>query len=61
MYVSDHVLIDADQGAWIISDLDYYLDVYLGTAKLKNRLSILKNDEEKSINYKTTWLRVCEM
>lgn len=28
MYVSDHVLIDADQGAWIISDLDYYLDVY---------------------------------
>ena len=44
MYVPDHVLIDADQGAWIISDLDYYLDVYLGTAKLKNRLSILKND-----------------
>lgn len=44
MYVSDHVLIDADQGAWIISDLDCYLDVYLGTAKLQNRLSILKND-----------------
>ena len=61
MYVSDHGLIVADQGAWLISDLDYYLDVYLGTAKLQNRLSIFKNDQEKSINHKTTWLRVCEL
>ena len=44
MYVLDHGLIVADQGTWIISDLDYYLDVYLGTAKLQNRLSIFKND-----------------
>ena len=53
MYISDHVLINADQGPRIIRDLEYYLDVYLGTAKLQNRLSIFTNDYKKSMNYKT--------
>ena len=40
MYVLDHLLIKGLD----ISDLDNYLDAYLGIAKLQNGLSIFKID-----------------